>query len=129
MQNGDNMYKITWTYTENKSEEIVDLATLKSKIDGFGSQGAMLKWIIPNKQAQIIYYDEVVGTVEYMNTVKEFHPCVSYNADGDCIEGFITNDDYVAEWINKSLTLYKNRETGEIVGFLIENATHLMKKE
>ena len=45
---------------------------------------------------------------------------VFYNTDGDCIEFLISDESFYAERVDKLLTVYYGRESGEIVGSLVK---------
>jgi hypothetical protein len=47
-------------------------------------------------------------------------PSVFYNEDGDCIEFLIAHESHYAERVDKLLTVFYGRESGEIVGSLIK---------
>lgn len=47
-------------------------------------------------------------------------PAVFYNEDGDCIEFLISTEGFYAERVDKLLTVFYGRESGEIVGSLIK---------
>ncbi len=48
------------------------------------------------------------------------YPLVFQNHDGDCIEVLVSNDSYRAERVDSLVTVYVNRENGELVGVLIK---------
>ena len=47
-------------------------------------------------------------------------PLIFLNHDGDCIEVLVSNDNYRAERIDSLVTVYWNRESGELVGALVK---------
>ncbi|HVA48554.1 MAG TPA: hypothetical protein VNH11_19470 [Pirellulales bacterium] len=53
-------------------------------------------------------------------------PKAFYDADGDCIEVFLSVDNYRAERVNDRLTLYVNRDAGTVVGILLNRAKQLI---
>lgn len=52
---------------------------------------------------------------------NEFSPTAYYDADGDCIEFFLSNEEFRAERLDRWVTVYRGRQSGEIVGSLIKN--------
>jgi hypothetical protein len=55
-----------------------------------------------------------------------FEPIVHYDADGDCIEVFFSNESFRGKWIKGGLTQYVGEEGGNVVGCLIEGVSRLM---
>jgi hypothetical protein len=51
----------------------------------------------------------------------EFSPTAYYDADGDCIEFFLSPEEFRAERLDRWVTVYRGRESGQIVGSLIKN--------
>lgn len=47
-------------------------------------------------------------------------PMATYNAEGDCIEFFISRKNFYADRIDDILTVYRSIETDEIVGSVIK---------
>jgi hypothetical protein len=47
-------------------------------------------------------------------------PKAFFNADGDCIELLLSNDSYHARRLDSLVTVYENRENGELVGALVK---------
>jgi hypothetical protein len=62
------------------------------------------------------------------NPVKSFSPFVFYNKAGDCIEFYVSQNDYYAERIDDYLTLFLDMNTDEIVGFMIKNIKQILNK-
>jgi hypothetical protein len=62
------------------------------------------------------------------NPVKPFRPFVFYNKAGDCIEFYVSQNDYYAERIDDYLTLFLDMETDEIVGFMVKNIKQILNK-
>jgi hypothetical protein len=60
--------------------------------------------------------------------VEHFEPYVFNNTDGDCIEFFVSQDNYYGEWIDTYLTVYRSQETDEIVGFVISNVKRILDR-
>jgi ABC-type amino acid transport substrate-binding protein len=66
---------------------------------------------------------EIAGT-----TPEHFKPFAFHNTDGDCVEFFVTQDDYFAERIDDYLTLYLDMDTEQIVGFVIKNIKRILER-
>ena len=47
-------------------------------------------------------------------------PKAFFNAEGDCIELLLSNDSYRARRLDSLVTVYENREDGELVGALVK---------
>ncbi len=62
------------------------------------------------------------------NPVERFEPFVFHNTAGDCIEFFVSQEDYFAERIDDYLTLYLDMDTEEIVGFVIKNVKRILDR-
>ena len=60
--------------------------------------------------------------------VEHFEPFVFNNTDGDCIEFFVSDDNYYGERIDDYLTVYHSQETAEIVGFVIKNVKRMFDR-
>lgn len=60
--------------------------------------------------------------------VEHFEPFAFYNTDGDCIEFFVSQDDYFAERIDDYLTLYLDMDTEQIVGFVVKNVKRILDR-
>ena len=56
-------------------------------------------------------------------------PSVFYNEDGDCIEFLIAHESHYAERVDKLLTVFYGRESGEIVGSLIKGVKRFIAHE
>ncbi len=50
------------------------------------------------------------------------------NYDGDCIEVLLSNDSYRAERIDSLVTVYVNRDNGELVGALVKGVCAFIRK-
>ncbi len=48
------------------------------------------------------------------------YPRAFYNKDGDCIEFLLSNESFRCERVDKMLTVYYGRDSGEIVGSLVK---------
>jgi hypothetical protein len=55
-------------------------------------------------------------------------PKVFPNHDGDCIEVLLSNDNYRAERLDSLVTVYVNRENGELVGALVKGVRSFIRK-
>lgn len=53
---------------------------------------------------------------EILQEMGEFHPYVYYNESGDCVEFFVSNEQYNGDYINRYLTVYRSQETDGIIG-------------
>jgi hypothetical protein len=62
-------------------------------------------------------FDEMLAAAA---TASPAVPAVFYNEDGDCIEFLISTEGFYAERVDKLLTVFYGRESGEIVGSLIK---------
>jgi len=63
------------------------------------------------------------------NVPEEFKPQAYYDPDGDCIEFFVSDDNFYAERIDELVTVYYSQENkGEIVGSLIKGISRVCKK-
>ena len=47
-------------------------------------------------------------------------PKAFFNSDGDCIELLLSNDSYRARRLDSLVTVYENRENGELVGAIVK---------
>lgn len=54
-------------------------------------------------------------------------PKVFANPDGDCIELLLSNDNYRAERLDSLVTVYVNRENGELVGALVKGVRRFVR--
>lgn len=60
--------------------------------------------------------------------VEQFESYVFNNIEGDCIEFFVSPENYFAERIDDYLTLYLDMNTEEITGFVIKNVKRIIEK-
>jgi len=60
--------------------------------------------------------------------VEHFEPFIFNNTDGDCIEFFVSDDNYYGERIDDYLTVYHSQETGEVAGFVIKNVKRILNR-
>jgi len=63
-----------------------------------------------------------------VQTASWSEPRVFPNADGDCIELLLSNDNYRAERLDSLVTVYVNRENGELVGALVKGVRSFVRK-
>jgi hypothetical protein len=55
-------------------------------------------------------------------------PKVFPDHDGDCIEVLLSNESYRAERLDSLVTVYVNRDTGELVGAFVKGVRSFIKK-
>jgi hypothetical protein len=55
-------------------------------------------------------------------------PKVFRNYDGDCVEVLLSTDSYRAERLDSLVTVYVNRENGELVGALVKGVRNFIKE-
>jgi hypothetical protein len=55
-------------------------------------------------------------------------PKVFPNREGDCIEVLLSSDSYRAERLDSLVTVYVNRENGELVGALVKGVRSFVRK-
>ncbi len=72
-------------------------------------------------------YDEFINA-QLAEADRPFSPFAEYDADGDCIEFFAKPDPYYAERIDGLLTVYRSRESNEIIGSQIKGVSHLWRE-
>ncbi len=58
---------------------------------------------------------------------ENFRPAAFYNHDGDCIEFFFSNEPFTAERLDSLLTVYRGRESNEVVGSLIKGVSKIFR--
>jgi len=69
--------------------------------------------------------DDILGMVP--ESEPEF-PFVAYDADGDCVEFLSTGEGFYAERVDSLVTVYRSRESDEIIGSLVKGVrAHLDK--
>ena len=54
-------------------------------------------------------------------------PSIRYDKDGDCIEMMLSDDDFKGLRINKFLTIYMSRDTGEPVGSVLKDVVKFIR--
>lgn len=59
---------------------------------------------------------------------ERIFPMVFDDHDGDRVEFFLTDEDRIAERVDARLTIYRGRETGEIVGGAIKGLRNLHQR-
>ena len=57
-----------------------------------------------------------------------FSPSDYYDSDGDCFERLQENVPFVQEHIDKWVTVYRDRETKRLVGYIIKDVSMLIEK-
>lgn len=72
-----------------------------------------------------IAYDEYIDKL-LAEPERPFSPFAEYDADGDCIEFFMTPDAYFAERVDGLLTVYRSQDNKEIVGAQIKGMKALL---
>ncbi|MGL6225730.1 MAG: hypothetical protein ACRC10_03780 [Thermoguttaceae bacterium] len=60
--------------------------------------------------------------------LERFEPFVFNNEEGDCLEFFVSPNDYYGERVDDYLTLYLDMETGEVVGFVVKKIRQILKR-
>ncbi|MHB8864468.1 MAG: hypothetical protein ACYC6N_18850 [Pirellulaceae bacterium] len=55
-------------------------------------------------------------------------PKIFDNREGDCIEVWLSDDSYRAERVDSLVTVYVNRENGELVGALVKGVRSFIRK-
>jgi hypothetical protein len=56
---------------------------------------------------------------------EPFVPMAHFDPDGDCIEFFISDEPFTGKRLDKWVTVYCGRESGQVVGSLIKNIREL----
>ena len=64
---------------------------------------------------------------EGVTSAEAFRPAAFYNHDGDCIEFFFSNEPFKAERLDSLVTVYRGRDSNEVVGSLIKGVSKLVK--
>jgi hypothetical protein len=59
---------------------------------------------------------------------ETFQPLVTYDADGDCIEFLTSDQSFYAEQVDPLVTVYYDRETGEVIGSLIKGISRFLRE-
>ena len=73
--------------------------------------------------------EEFAAEVMKMTNVPEaFEPQAAYDPDGDCVEFFVSPDDFYAERIDELVTVYYSQETKEIVGSMIKGISRVCQE-
>ena len=57
---------------------------------------------------------------------SEFKPSAYYDSDGDCIEFIAVDEPFKAERIDRWVTVYYSRKTGDIIGSQIKQVSKLL---
>ncbi|MDR0328507.1 MAG: hypothetical protein LBI05_09455 [Planctomycetaceae bacterium] len=58
----------------------------------------------------------------------EFSPFALPNEDGDCVEFFVSPNDFYAKRIDDYLTLYIEEGTDEVAGFVVKNISRILER-
>ena len=66
--------------------------------------------------------------LSFVQPDRPFKASAHYDPDGDCIEFFATADDYTSERIDGLVTVYRSRDTGEIIGSVIKGVKKLLRE-
>jgi len=69
---------------------------------------------------------EFAKSVLSMEPIRDFKPAVTYIPEGDCLECVFSAEDYRAERIDGRITIYRGRETGQVVGAVIKGFRRLL---
>jgi hypothetical protein len=62
------------------------------------------------------------------NFNEPFRPIVYNNVEGDCIEFYVSSNDYYSKRVDDYLTLYLDMDSDDIVGFNIKNIRRIFDK-
>lgn len=69
---------------------------------------------------------------EYMKnslaTMGEFRPSAYYDPDSDLLMCHFSGSSYYGEWLDQHVTVYRDQETKEVVGFEINNARAFVER-
>jgi hypothetical protein len=68
------------------------------------------------------------GLLGQVRTEPWTGPKVFPNPDGDCIEVLLSNQSYCAERLDSLVTVYVNRDNGELVGALVKGIRSFVRK-
>lgn len=72
-----------------------------------------------------------MGDEVYDRLVRErqpFEPAAQFEPEGDCIEFFLSQEDFKAERLDRWVTLYVQPDTGELVGGLIKSIKEMISR-
>jgi len=69
---------------------------------------------------------EFAESVLSMEPIKDFKPTVTYIPEGDCLECVFSTEDYRAERVDGRITVYRGRESDQIVGAVINGFRRLL---
>jgi hypothetical protein len=64
----------------------------------------------------------------FNDTNEPFQPIVYNNVEGDCIEFYVSTNDYYSKRVDDYLTLYLDIDSDDIVGFNIKNIRRIFNK-
>jgi len=72
--------------------------------------------------------DFAAAVLDRSEGAPSFEPGAYYDPDGDCIEFFAKTGGFYAERIDELLTVYRSRESGEIIGSLVKGISRLFRQ-
>lgn len=67
-----------------------------------------------------------------LNAVESTSPITTYpqvyeDRDGDRIEIYLSADDFIADWLDRRLTVFRDRRSGDAVGGAIQGITSMLE--
>ena len=69
------MYRITWTKNDTSFgkdiEEVIDVPAINVIVNGLGSDGGILEWLVGEKYGIINYYNQIIAYIELFTQVVE----------------------------------------------------------
>jgi hypothetical protein len=69
---------------------------------------------------------------EFLETLsvstEPFRPFVFHNIDGDCLEFYVSQNNFYGKYIDNYLSILLDMDTDEIVGFIIDNIKYIANK-
>lgn len=69
--------------------------------------------------------DDVEKVILDMFDEDKSGPHATYIKEGDCLHILTKPDDYYGEMVHPWLTLYRSRETSEVIGFIVHQFRRL----
>ncbi len=67
------MYRITWTKNDTSFgkdiEEVIDVPAINVIVNGLGSDGGILEWLVGEKYGIINYYNQIIAYIELCTQV------------------------------------------------------------
>ena len=64
--------------------------------------------------------DFVNSVLEELGQPEPFSPMACYNADGDCVEFYLSNEPHFAKRLDGWVTVFYSEKTGEVVGGFVK---------